>query len=179
MELETIRKREEFAESSKDGLEWSDRERAAEKKRMKEAEEAGEEYEPRGQNPARIRVLEHEARYPAERIEVLADQKRAEVARVEAERLAAERAPYYMVAALVSGDEQAAMDALQDVIDAGHDGTLVTTSLNGGTAFELRVGPYATIDQAQRVQGVVERARGLTPAIVVVPNPHHPSGAVR
>ncbi len=176
MEKETIYKREEFAESSQEGLEWSDRERQVEKSRQKEAAEAGEPYEPRGQNPARIRVLKHEARYPVERIDELDEKKQAERERLEAERLAAERAPYYMVAALVTEGEEEAMGSLQDVIDAGHDGTLVSTSLNGGMAFELQVGPYATIDQAQRVREVIEKTQALNATILVVPNPHAPSG---
>jgi type II secretory pathway component GspD/PulD (secretin) len=181
MELESIRKREEFANASQDGLEWSDRERQVEKNRQKEALAAGEPYEPKGQNPARIRVLEHEARYPVERIETLHEEKRAEIARIEAEQLAAERAPYFMVAALVSGGEEDAMDALQHVIDAGHDGTLVSTSLNGGMAFEVRVGPFPTIDEARRVKDLVARSRGvrgLSPTILVVPNPYDSGGAV-
>ncbi|MBW2715013.1 MAG: type II secretion system secretin GspD, partial [Deltaproteobacteria bacterium] len=100
LELETIRKREEFAESSKEGLKWSDRERTVERKRQEAAEAAGEEYKPLGENPVRISVLEHEARYPVERIAEI--EIEAETARAEAEvaRLAAANAPKYAVQAL-------------------------------------------------------------------------------
>jgi general secretion pathway protein D len=168
LEFETIRKREEFAASSKGGLKWSDRERAAERKRQKAAEVAGEEYEPLGDNPVRIAVLSHEARYPVERLGEIEAEDAAMRAEVEAARLAALRAPEYAVQALVGRDVDDAIDKLQALIDEGYDGTLVSNDVGGSVFFELQIGPFPTIDAAERVSKSVHEVHGLEPSVVVV-----------
>ncbi len=168
LERETIRKREEFAASSKEGLKWSDRERAAERKRQKAAEAAGEEYEPLGDNPVRIAVLGHEARYPVERLGEIEAEDAATRAEVEATRLAALRAPEYAVQALVGRDVNDAIDKLQALIDEGYDGTLVSNDIGGSVFFELQIGPFSTIDAAERVSKSVHEVHGLEPSVVVV-----------
>jgi general secretion pathway protein D len=172
LERQTIQRREEFALESNQGLEWSERERAAERTRQKEAEESGEEYEPRGENPVRIRVLEHESRYPIERLDEIEAQDAAAKEKVAAEALAALEMPYYAVSAFVSGGENEAIQALQEIIDSGYDATLVSSQLNGRMAFELQVGPYASLSEAQHVRSVVASTHGLNPSIVVVSNPN-------
>ncbi len=168
LELETIRKREQFAESSDEGLEWSERERAVERKRQKAAEAAGEEYEPLGDNPVRIAVLDHGARYPEERVgEIRSDDARARE-EAEAARLAALHAPEYAVQALIGQDVDEAIDTLQVLIDEGYDGTLVSNDLAGSIYFELQIGPYATFDEAKRVSESVRDVHGLEPSVVVV-----------
>jgi hypothetical protein len=168
LEFETIRKREEFAESSKEGLEWSDRERAVERKRQKAAEAAGEEYEPLGDNPVRISVLDHEARYPGERLGEIETAEAAARAEAEAARLAALHAPEYAVQALLGGDVDKAINTLQALIDEGYDGTLVSNDVGGSVYFELQIGPYPTIDAAERASKSVQDVHGLEPSVVVV-----------
>jgi general secretion pathway protein D len=168
LELETIRKREEFAEASKEGLEWSDRERAAERKRQKAAEKAGEAYEPLGDNPVRNTVLDHAARYPEERIGEIETAAAAARAEAEAARLAALHAPEYAVQALVGGDVDGAIDKLQALIDEGYDGTLVSNDVAGSVFFELQIGPFPTIAAAERVSKSMRDVHGLEPFVVVV-----------
>jgi hypothetical protein len=168
LEFETIRKREEYAKSSKEGLEWSDRERSAERKRQKAAEAAGEDYEPLGDNPVRTAVLGHEARYPETRLGEIEAEQAASRAEAEAARLAALHAPEYAVQALVGGDVNEAVDTLQALIDEGYDGTLVSNDVGGSVFFKLQIGPYPTIDAAQRASKSVQDVHGLEPSVIVV-----------
>ncbi len=167
LELETIRKREEFAEGSQEGLEWSERERVVERKRQKAAEKAGEPYEPLGDNPVRIAVLGHESRYPRERIAEIEVAEAAARAEAEAARLAALRLPGYAVQALVGRDAQDAIDTLQRLIDGGYDGTLVSNDIAGTLYFELQIGPFATLDEAKHASRVMREIHGLEPVVVV------------
>jgi general secretion pathway protein D len=168
LEFETVRKREQFVNASQEGLEWSDRERAAEGKRQKAAAEAGEPYEAEGDNPVRIAVLDHEARYPTERLEEISDAKWTAREAKEAQRLAAENAPKFAVEALVVGTEEKAIDTLQAIIDAGFDGTVTSNASSGSTYFQLQVGPFETLQEAQRVAGLVQHIRKLDPSVVVL-----------
>ena len=160
--------REEYAESSKEGLEWSDRERSAERKRQEAAELAGEDYEPLGDNPVRNAVLGHEARYPKERLREIEAAEVAIRAEAEAARLAALQGPEYAVQALLGGDVDEAIDTLQALIDEGYDGTLVSNDVGGSVYFELQIGPYPTVDAAERVSKSMQDIHGLEPFVVVV-----------
>jgi type II secretory pathway component GspD/PulD (secretin) len=168
IEHETIRKREEFAKHSEEGLEWSERERAAERKRQEAAEAAGEAYEPIGDNPVRNAVLDHEARYPEERLGEIEAAEAAARAEAEAARLAAMHAPEYAVQALVGGDVDDAVDTLQRLIDEGYDGTLVSNDVAGSVYFELQIGPFPTVAAAERASRSVRDIHGLEPFVVVV-----------
>jgi len=168
LEFETIRKREEFAEASQEGLQWSDRERTVERKRQKAAEAAGEDYEPLGDNPVRIGVLKHEARYPEERLEEIAAELAAIRAEKEAARLAGLHDPVYAVQALLGSDVDEAIDTLQQLIDAGFDGTLVSNDVGGSVYFELQIGPFPTINAARRASESVHDVHGLQPSVVIV-----------
>jgi general secretion pathway protein D len=172
LEFETIRKREEFAKASEEGLEWSDRERAVARKQQKAAEEAGEPYEPRGDNPVRIAVLGHEEAYPPERLLEIKAAQAALRAQKEAERRAAEIAPRYAVQAPFGGTEGEAIDKLQAIIDAGYDGTLVSSELGNSMYFELQIGPYPTLGEAKQVSIDMRGAHSLDPSVVIVlPDP--------
>jgi general secretion pathway protein D len=168
LELETIRKREEFAESSQEGLEWSDRERAAERKRQKAARKAGVDYVPIGDNPVRNAVLDHQARYPEERIAEI--EFASAIARDEAEaaRLAALHAPEFAVQAVVGKDVDEAIHSLQELIDEGYDGTLVSNEVGGSVYFDLQIGPFPTIEEAKRTSELVRDVHGLDPFVVVI-----------
>jgi uncharacterized protein (DUF2141 family) len=116
----------------------------------------------------RIAVLGHEARYPVERLGEIEAEDAATRAEVEAARLAALRAPEYAVQALVGRDVDDAIDTLQALIDEGYDGTLVSNDVGGSVFFELQIGPYPTIDAAERVSKSVHEVHGLEPSVVVV-----------
>ena len=168
LERQTIRKREEFAEASQEGLGWSERERAAERKRQKAAEAAGEAYEPLGDNPVRIAVLAHEARYPQERIGEIAAEQALARAEAAAARLADLHAPGYVAQALLGSDVDQAVDTLQELIDEGYDGTLVSNDVGGSLYFELQIGPFLAIDQAERAAQFMRDVHDLKPSVVVV-----------
>jgi general secretion pathway protein D len=168
LEFETIRKREQFSDASDQALEWSERERAAETKRQQAAEAAGEPYEPRGDNPVRTAVLGHEAIYPEERLREIKTERAAMLVLKEDERKAARLAPRYAVQALFGGSEDEAIEALQSIIDAGYDGTLVSSELGDSTYLELQIGPYPTLDEAEQVSNDMRSAHDLEPSIVIL-----------
>jgi alkanesulfonate monooxygenase SsuD/methylene tetrahydromethanopterin reductase-like flavin-dependent oxidoreductase (luciferase family) len=113
-------------------------------------------------------VLDHEVRYPEERLGEIEVAEAAARAEAEAARLAALGAPEYAVQALVGGDVDEAIDTLQALIDEGYDGTLVSNDVGGSVYFELQIGPYPTIDAAERVSKSVQDVHGLEPFVVVV-----------
>jgi len=167
---ETIRKREEFRARTGKGLELDPETREQEIAIRQEARARGVNYTaPGSRNPAREVLLDHEAAYPLERMREIESERQGERA---ARAAAAESGgPAYFVEAPVLGDEQAAMDAVKSLNDAGYpDATLVTTALpGGGVAFEVQIGPYEDLEEAQRVGEVVRRAQGLRPAVIVRP----------
>lgn len=126
--------------------------------------ELGEVHE-QGPASATIEVLER--RYPLERMrEIERDQARSrEAARAaEAER---SRGARYVVLAGSYADPNAARGTLLELVDAGFDGTLVSSGPAGQVRYELRLGPYTEVEQAERAAGTVQRAYGLPSRIVL------------
>jgi hypothetical protein len=166
LEKETIRKREEFRQHIGDQLRLSEREIAYERGKIKEAEETGEPYTPgRGLNPVRHAILDHESRYPLERmLEIERGEQEAEAARAAA---ALEPQPEYYLQAGLFGDEGAAVEALTTLVDLGYDGALVTSEREGRILYEVRVGPYGELEEAQAAIHVLERSAGLAPSILI------------
>jgi len=168
LEQETIRKREEFWERSEEALELSEAEREARDQRRAEAEAAGVEFVPAGsRNAVRGRVEAHAKKYPVERMREI-EREREEAA--EAERRAAEEAgeaPRFEVLAATFRDESAAIESLQQMIDAGYDGTLISGGMDGTVLHEIRLGPYPSVEAAREAAGVIREAFGLAPTVVV------------
>jgi hypothetical protein len=76
----------------------------------------------------------------------------------------------YYVQAPVLGDESAAMQLLTELVDAGFDGTLVSNQTGSGIVlYEIRLGPFDTLEEAQKVGVVVQSAHGLTSSVLVEP----------
>jgi hypothetical protein len=170
LERETIRKREEFREKSSEVLELSEQERKEIEDGRREAELAGIPYEPpASRNPVRMVVLDHEARYPLQRMREIEQQQREESERQEAERRAAIRGPRYFVRGAVYGDEDSATETLTKLLDAGFDGELVSGEAGGTVLHEIHLGPFESLEEAQRVGQVLRSAHGLAPAVVVEP----------
>jgi general secretion pathway protein D len=166
---ETIRKREEFRDRSGEALELSEDEVETEAERFAEAQAAGLPYEPDDYgNPVRRNIAGHSARYPLERMREIERQRLEERAEEESRREAAQRAPQYYLQAAIFGDAEAAAGLLTDLIDAGHDGTLISEEKSGGVLYEIHLGPYSSLEEAQRMGGVVRRSHGLSPAVIVV-----------
>jgi general secretion pathway protein D len=171
LERETIRKREEFETDTGPSLELSESEVAEEKQRQAEAEAAGEFYAPApGRNPVRNALLEQEARYPLQRMREIEQQQLAE--RERAAAAAGRAGPRYFVQAPVVGDEGEAAQALTELVDAGFDGTLVSSQTSSGLVlYEIHLGPYETLAEAQRAGAVVQAAHGLSSSVIVEPAP--------
>jgi general secretion pathway protein D len=172
LERESIRKREEFGLQSGDDFAITDKERAEEEQRYAQARADSKPYtaEDHG-SPVRTRVAAITAQYPLERmreIETLEQEKRE---KLEAERAAAARAPQYFLQAAIFGDADAAAAMLTSLIDSGHDGTLVAAESPTGVLYEVRLGPYATLQEAHDAEGVVQRSHGLSPQLLVVEPP--------
>jgi Flp pilus assembly secretin CpaC len=165
-ERETIRKREEFWEKSAESLQLSEREQEEIEGRRAIARQAGvvlPEY--LGRNPVRARLLAHSTRYPVERMLAIEQAEQAE--RAAAGRVGEPQGPGYTVLAAVFRDEAAATALLQELVDGGYDGRLVSTEADGEVVMELRLGPYATLAEAERAAADVRGAFGLSPAVMV------------
>jgi general secretion pathway protein D len=178
LERESIRKREEFGLESGESFPLDEEERAEEEERLAEARAEGRPYtaEDHG-SPVRTRVAAITAQYPLERmrqIETIEQEKRAQL---EAERQAALRAPEYYLQAAIFGDADAAAAMLTELIDSGHDGTLVAAESASGVLYEIRLGPYESLEGARAADGVIRRSHGLSPQLLVVaPEPAPENG---
>jgi cell division septation protein DedD len=98
------------------------------------------------------------------------DIERQEEAAAEAGRQAAEEAahaPSFAVLAATLRDESAATESLQELIDAGYDGTLISADRNGAILYEVRLGPYPSMESAREAAGVIRESFGLAPSVVV------------
>jgi len=167
LENDTIRRREEYREHSGELLEISKEDLAEEAKRAALAKEQGLPYEPReDDDPVKQRIATHTARYPVERvkeIETIRSEERAKA--LEAGRT---KGPEYIVQAAILSDPDKAASLLTDLIDSGHDGTLVSAPFGEAVVYEIHLGPYATLQQANTVGEAVKRSHALTPAILVL-----------
>ncbi|MFI5215363.1 MAG: SPOR domain-containing protein, partial [Candidatus Limnocylindria bacterium] len=65
-----------------------------------------------------------------------------------------------------------AMQMLTELVDAGFDGTLVSNQTAAGIVlYEIRLGPFETLEEAQKVGVVVQSAHGLSSSVLVEPAP--------
>jgi cell division protein FtsN len=135
---------------------------------MRAAEQSGEPYEPgRGLNPVRHALLAHERTYPLEQMREI-EQREREAAERRAGEAQVPRSVYYLQAG-VFRDEAKAVDVLTTLVDLGYDGELQTGEQSGQLVYEVRVGPYEELDEAERAFEVLERSEGLSPSILVQP----------
>jgi general secretion pathway protein D len=168
LERETIRKREEFWQTSEEGLRLSDSEQEEADQRRAEAEAAGlpvEEYV--GRNPVRGQLIAHSNRYPLDRMREIEEQGAEARRRHEEEVAAARRHPGYGVLAAVYRSETAAAELLTELVDAGHDGTVVATESGGSVLYEIRLGPYRDVRQAREASEAISGAFGLSPTVIL------------
>ena len=168
LEYASIRKRGEFVRNAGIPIDELEEIRARERKRRERAEVEGVPYHPEPtENPLQTALLDHAARYPVERLGEIEDMRRARRERAEAQ---AERSTArYFVQAAVLSDEATAMETLTELVDAGHDGTLISGQVGDTLLYEVRLGPYPTLEEAQRVGNIVKHSHGLTPTVVVGP----------
>src|SRR4029453_7798455 len=167
-EAETIRKREEFWEHSEQGLALTEEEEEEAAKRHQEALEAGLEPEIyAADRPVRGELLKHSERYPLERMRAIEEQDAAARRRAAQAEDAERTRPGYGVLAAVYRSEDAAAGLLTELVDAGYDGTVVATRSGGSVLYEIRLGPYRELEDAQRTAEAVAGAFGLSPTVVI------------
>jgi general secretion pathway protein D len=177
LEHETIRKREEFRDQTPDELDVDQATLDQEEQRYAAATETGLPYLPEKQRaPVVTRVVGHSARYPVERMAEIERMRGEEQARIEAEKAAEARPPQYFLQAAIFGDADAAAALLTDLIDSGHDGTLIAQESGDSVLYELQLGPYANLQEAELAAGVVRRSHGLSPSVIVL-KPENGDGA--
>jgi general secretion pathway protein D len=168
LEHETIRKREEFRDSSGQALEISKQQIEHEAERMAEAKANGVPYVPEQySNPVRRRIAGHMVRYPVARLSEIEKLRTEQRAREEAERAAEAHAPVYYLRVAVLSDADAAAALLTELIDEGHDGTLVSTQSGGSVYYEVHLGPFSSVADAEEMGRAVKRAHALSPAVLV------------
>jgi hypothetical protein len=73
----------------------------------------------------------------------------------------------YSVMAATFGDEGAAAATLRELIDAGYDGALYTEDRSGMVLYEIRLGPYESLEKAEDVSRLVGTVFGLDPSVVI------------
>jgi general secretion pathway protein D len=168
LERETIRKREEFWQSSEEGLQLSESDQDEADLRRAEAEAAGippEEYA--GRNPVRGQLVAHGKRYPLDRMREIEEEKDEARRRADEAAAAARQQPGYGVLAAVYRDEGAAAELLTELVDAGHDGTVVSTETGGSVLYEIRLGPYDDVRKAREAAEAIGPSFGISPTVIL------------
>jgi hypothetical protein len=165
LEYESIRKREEFRRRSKGAM----RDPRKDKKQTADVDAVDDMGIPRAfrgkRNPARDQMRVLEEQYPLERMLEIEENRRQERdTEAEGEPEAGLR---YRLEIGAYDDEGSAMAALTELVDAGYEGRLVSAPAADGVLYELHVGPYQSLDDAERVGDVLRKAFKLDSAVVV------------
>jgi hypothetical protein len=81
---------------------------------------------------------------------------------------AIDRGVRYSLRAATYSDEAAATSALGEVIDAGYEAVLLSSMVEGELSYEIRVGPYDSLEGAQTAQALLRGSFAMDPSITVV-----------
>jgi len=170
LEQQSIRKRAEFERESAEGIDKTKDELEQEDARRENAMDKGIPYEPAEStgNAVRDKLSTLTRRYPVERMGEIERQQTTENERREKAESDSEsaQAPKWGVLAAIFRLEGAARTQLTELVDAGYDGTLVSNQQGGAVFYELRLGPYATTEQASHVAEAVRHGYGLSPTVI-------------
>ena len=134
-----------------------------------EAELVADSERPDSRSPVRVSLRRHSMRYPLERMQEIEQEQADSYAQLEVAREADRPAARFGIRAGVFQDEVRAADKLTEVIDAGYEATMVSGTHNGELRYELQVGPFGTLKQADDVSAVLQRSFGLDPSVTVLP----------
>ncbi len=159
LERETIRKRLEFEDSLDDEMSFPEL----------------VDFRPYGQDDRQSYSLarelgQHADRYPIERMWEI-EEKRAnerEQKRQLAEGEASARIQRYAVNVATYLDENEAIRTLTDLVDAGYDGTLISSDSNGTLVFTIQVGPFDDLWNAQRAAQTLDASFGYSSSVTVL-----------
>jgi general secretion pathway protein D len=157
LEQETIRKRLELEDSLGDTDDYPELERY---------ERGG----PRAESAAAHELGQHATRYPVERMRELEERQASERNQRQAkeEREANEDSRFYAVNVATYVNETEATDALMSLVDAGYDGTLVSSDADGQIVFTLQVGPFEDLWEADRVAQTLDSAYRYETSVTVL-----------
>ncbi len=115
-------------------------------------------------------LIRHSERYPIERMLELEErhaEKRAMDARnIESEAFA--RVQHYAVLVATFLDETQATETLTTLLDAGYDGTLVSSESGGRLVFSIQIGPFDDLSEAEQAAGTLDAAYGYTSSVTVL-----------
>ena len=161
LERESIRKREEFASA------------AGEAYTVAEAELPEGEQQKEG-GPVRDRLRELGSRYPLARMQEIEDAQAAARSEAEAARAAALVTDRYEISGGVFRDQNRAAEMLTTLLDRGYDSILLSSESEGILLFELRIGPFDTLEEAEATAEVLRDAFGLSTSVIVRPLPGQP-----
>jgi general secretion pathway protein D len=152
LEKQSIVKREEFERHSR------------EFEKRKEPVEADEPIGVLGltseggiKDPARSAVASIDRRYPLERMLEIEREQASERSRARAAAAAPAATQRYLVLGGVFADPGVAQSTLTRLVDAGYEGTLVSSRASGRVLLELRVGPYRDLEAAERAAEALRR----------------------
>jgi cell division septation protein DedD len=155
MEFESIRKRREFEERLGGGYLASGR--------------ADDRPSTRTKNPAKAVLREQARRYPLARMKEIEAERAQALAAWESEQESAAFPDEYIVTAGAFFDENLAAEKLTILIDRGYDGTLVAAEKDDEVVFELRIGPYGSLEDAEDAAEVLNEAFGLSTGVMLRP----------
>jgi general secretion pathway protein D len=115
-------------------------------------------------------LLKHGARYPIERMRELEKAQAAmrESARSPSSVISAVEPQRYAVRVATYLDEAQATEALTTLLDAGYDGTLVSTESDGRLVFSIEVGPFEDLSEAERASEVLDASYGYSSSVNVL-----------
>jgi cell division septation protein DedD len=150
LENDSIRRRQEYQYHSGHLLEISEEDMEEDAKRYAAAKEQGIPYQPRHYEDP---VKERWQRTPrATRPRACRRSSRsAPTSAPRRTRPRTPRGPEYIVQAATLSDPDKAAALLTDLIDSGHDGTLVSSPFGDTVVYEILLGPFATLQQANSV----------------------------
>jgi general secretion pathway protein D len=163
----TMERRERFRDAARDTLELSERE----KEQRRAAIDAGVDL-PVDSNPVRREIDRHARSYPVSKLpEMRTEHEEREQRRLqEIERLEAkETTGMYTVHLPRFTEAGLAVSALEKLIDAGFDGTVLSRTENGVLSHYVELGPFTSIEQARSVARELRSEHGLESTVVVNP----------
>jgi general secretion pathway protein D len=115
-------------------------------------------------------LADHSARYPLERMRAL-EQLRADEhtshSRAAEEQALSETQRYAVVVATFL-DETQATKTLTTLIDAGYDGTLVSSDTGGRLLFKVEIGPFEDLWEAERAAATLDAAYGYSSSVTAL-----------
>jgi hypothetical protein len=101
------------------------------------------------------RLAAHAARYPIDRVQEIETIRGEQRAKAASSHL---QGPRYLVQAAALSDADKAAALLTDLIDSGHDGNLVSTPQGDHVIYEIQLGPFDTLEQANAVGVAVRKS---------------------